>query len=242
MSPTVQRPEPPYLQIVEHIRRQIRSGELGDGDLVPSTRQLARDWHVSPPTAAKALTTLQTEGLVRGKVGTGTVVCAGETTHNASVDRLRSIKNTGRIYPPGERAVIKSAELVPAPAEIAAALGVATAADVIRRHRVTLRHDEPISASVTWLDGKLAKVAPRLLAAERILHGTIGYIQEVTGLAGGSWRRPGLGPGSHRAGRRRPGRADRLAGRLRPELVVRQRRRCARVRRAGLHPRPLVDP
>ena len=181
MSPTVQRPEPPYLQIVEHIRRQIRSGELSDGDLVPSTRQLARDWHVSPPTAAKALTTLQTEGLVRGKVGTGTVVCSGETTYNASVDRLRSIKNTGRIYPPDERAVIKSAELVPAPAEIADALGVANATDVIRRHRVTLRRDEPISASVTWLDGKLAKVAPRLLTAERILHGTIGYIQEVTG-------------------------------------------------------------
>jgi DNA-binding GntR family transcriptional regulator len=179
--PTVQRPEPPYMQIVEHIRRQIRSGELSDGDLVPSTRQLARDWQVSPPTAAKALTTLQTEGLVRGRVGAGTVVCAGETTYNASVDRLRSIRNTGRIYPRDERAVIKSAELVPAPAEIADALSVVIGADVIRRHRVTLRQDEPISASTTWLDGKLAEIAPRLLAAERILHGTIGYIAEMTG-------------------------------------------------------------
>lgn len=181
MSPTVQRPEPPYQQIVEHIRRQIRSGELIDGDLVPSTRQLARDWQVSPPTAAKALSTLRTEGLVRGMVGTGTVVCAGTTAHNAGVDRLHAIKATGRIYPPNERAVIKSAALVSAPAEIADALGLAPGAEVIRRHRITLRDDEPISASVTWLDGKLGEAAPRLLTTERILHGTIGYIQETTG-------------------------------------------------------------
>ena len=181
MSPTVQRPEPPYQQIVENIRRRIRSGELHDGDLVPSTRQLARDWQVSPPTAAKALSALRAEGLVRGVVGTGTVVCAGTTAHNAGVDLMRSIRTTGRIYPPNERAVIKSATLVPAPAEIADALGLPPGTEVIRRHRITLRDDEPISASITWLDGKLAEVAPRLLTAERILHGTIGYIEEITG-------------------------------------------------------------
>lgn len=181
MAPTVQRPEPPYRQIVEHIRRRIRSGELHDGDLVPSVRQLARDWKVSPPTAAKALTTLRSEGLVRGVVGTGTVVCAGDTAHNTSADRLRSVRTTGRIYPPGERAVIKSAGLVPAPPEIADALGLEPGADVIRRHRVTLRDDEPISASTTWLDGKLAAAAPLLLTTGRILQGTVGYIQEVTG-------------------------------------------------------------
>jgi DNA-binding GntR family transcriptional regulator len=181
MSPTVQRPEPPYLQIVEDIRRRIRSGELSDGDLVPSTRQLARDWRVSPPTAAKALSTLRTEGLVRGMGGTGTVVCAGTTAHNAGVDRLQAIRTTGRIYPPNERAVIKAAAVVSAPAEIADALGLPLGAEVIRRHRVTLRDDEPISASVTWLDGKLAGAAPRFLTTERILQGTIGYIREATG-------------------------------------------------------------
>jgi DNA-binding GntR family transcriptional regulator len=94
---------------------------------------------------------------------------------------MRSIRTTGRIYPPNERAVIKSAALVPAPAEIADALGLAPGSEVIRRHRITLRDDAPISASVTWLDGKLAADAPRLLMTERILRGTIGYIEETTG-------------------------------------------------------------
>jgi DNA-binding GntR family transcriptional regulator len=181
MSPTVQRPEPPYVQIVKHIRQQISSGALRDGDMVPSTRKLASEWGVSWPTAAKALTALRAEGLVRGVVGVGTVVCAGETAHNASIDRIRAIRTTGRIYPPNERAVIKAVELVSASPVIADALGLQPGAEVIKRQRVTLRHDEPISASVTWLDGQLAAVAPRLLTTERLLQGTAGYIEETTG-------------------------------------------------------------
>jgi DNA-binding GntR family transcriptional regulator len=181
VAPTARRLEPPYLQIAEHIRQQIRSGQLRDGDLVPSTRQLARDWQVAPPTAAKALRALRSEGYVRGVPGTGTVVCAGTTTHVAGRDRLRAIAQTGRIYPSNERAVIKTAELLPAPAQIADALGLRPGVEVIRRHRVTYRDDVPVSASTTWLDGALAPSAPRLLATERITEGTVGYIEQITG-------------------------------------------------------------
>jgi DNA-binding GntR family transcriptional regulator len=77
--------------------------------------------------------------------------------------------------------VIRSAELVPAPPHIADALGLEPGAPVIRRHRVTYRDDSPISVSVSWLDGALAEAAPRLLAAERLIEGTAGYIREMTG-------------------------------------------------------------
>ena len=179
--PAVERPEPPYLQIAEHLRQQIRSGELKDGDLVPSTRAIARDWQVSAPTAAKALMTLRSEGYVRGVAGVGTAVCAGSTTHYPGSDRLRAARTAGRIYPPGEHAVIKSAELVPAPGSIADALGLEPGTLVIRRYRVTYRDDSPISASVSWLDGTLAEAAPRLLSTERLTEGTAGYIRQMTG-------------------------------------------------------------
>lgn len=181
MAPAVRRTDPPYLQIVEHIRRQIRSGQLRDGDLVPSTRQLARDWQVSVPTATKALTALRSEGYVRGVPGTGTIVCANATMHHAGSDRLHAVAQTGRIYPPNERAVITAAGVVPAPAAIADALSVATGAEVIRRQRITYRDEVPVSASTSWLPGSLAGVAPRLLTAERITEGTVGYIESVTG-------------------------------------------------------------
>jgi DNA-binding GntR family transcriptional regulator len=183
VAPNVARQEPPYQQIAEDIRRRIRSGELHDGDLVPSTRQLARDWDVSVPTASKALAALRSEGYVRGVVGTGTIVCAGETVHHSAADRLRAIARTGRIYPPDERAVITSAELVPAPDAVADAISVEPGAEVIRRHRITYRNDVPVSASTSWFPGELAAAAPLLLTAERIRAGTPGYIGQATGRA-----------------------------------------------------------
>src|SRR5207302_4129438 len=116
-----------------------------------------------------ALMTLRSEGYVRGVPGVGTAVCAGSTTHYPAGDRLRAARTAGRIYPPGEHAVIKSAGLVPAPPRIADALGLEPGAPVIRRHRVTYRGDSPISASVSWLDGTLAEAAPKLLTTERLI-------------------------------------------------------------------------
>jgi DNA-binding transcriptional regulator YhcF (GntR family) len=64
----------PYLAIVADIRDRIASGQLRPGERVPSTRQLVRDWGVAIATATRALSTLQSEGLVRSVVGVGTVV------------------------------------------------------------------------------------------------------------------------------------------------------------------------
>lgn len=76
--PSIQREEPPYLQVARHIREQILSGELTEGDPVPSARQITRDWNVAMATAMKALATLRTEGLVRAVPGKGTIVDATE--------------------------------------------------------------------------------------------------------------------------------------------------------------------
>lgn len=182
MSPAVERPLPPYLQIAEDVRRRITTGELQDGDMVPSVRQLARDWGVAQPTAAKAISFLQSEGVVETVHGVGTRVCAGKKTHNPAQERLHAVRETGKIYPANERAVITAAELMPAPPEIADALGVEEGSSVVRRHRVTYRDDVPVSASTTWMPGRLADGAPKLVSTERILHGTIGYVADVLGL------------------------------------------------------------
>lgn len=50
--PSIERAEPPNLQVVRHIREQIRSGHLAEaeGDTVPSARQIAADWNVALAT------------------------------------------------------------------------------------------------------------------------------------------------------------------------------------------------
>jgi DNA-binding GntR family transcriptional regulator len=190
MAPKIQRPDPPYVQVANHIRKQIQSGELKDVATIPSARQIARDWEISLATATKVLAALRSEGLVKAVPGIGTVVTVADSRYNGPRDRFQAIRRTGRIYPPNEAAQITSAELVPAPEQVADALGVESGTPVIRRHRVTMNTetDTPVSASASWFEGSLAEIAPKLLQTERLVQGTPGYIEEQTGRAAVSGR------------------------------------------------------
>jgi DNA-binding GntR family transcriptional regulator len=170
------------MQITQHYRELINSGQLKDGDRVPSARQIVEQWGVAHATAAKVLSMLRTEGLVTTTPGGagGTVVHVRNVGYTPQ-DRMSAVRRWSKIYPPDEHARIVSAERVDAPAHVAEALGVELAAPVIRRHRVTYRGDTPVSASTSWFDGALAEVAPLLLVEERIPQGTPGYVGEQTG-------------------------------------------------------------
>ncbi|GAA0966132.1 GntR family transcriptional regulator [Acrocarpospora macrocephala] len=183
MPPKIQRQEPIYVQVINHIRGEIQSGAIKDGQAIPSARQIAKDWGIALATATKVLAGLRSEGLVKAVPGIGTVVSTIQSQHTAPKDRFRSMRRTGRIYPANEAARITSAELVTASEQVANALGVITGGPVIRRHRVTLNTDTetPVSASVSWFDGALVEAAPKLLHLGRLIQGTPGYIQEQTG-------------------------------------------------------------
>ncbi|GGK94216.1 GntR family transcriptional regulator [Planomonospora parontospora subsp. parontospora] len=183
MPPVLERPEPPYLQIAHQIRQQILSGVLRDGDQIPPARKIAQEWGVAIATATKVLATLRSEGLTRAVPGKGTVVASAATVDYGAPDRLVAIRRTGRIYPPNERAEIRTVDLVAAPDQVADALSIDHGAPVIRRYRVTLRDEVPASASTSWFDGALAASAPQLLVADRIRQGTSRYIEEMTGRA-----------------------------------------------------------
>jgi DNA-binding GntR family transcriptional regulator len=182
--PTLDRPEPPYLQIAGRIRADIVSGKLSEGDTVPSAREIARTWGVAMATATKVLATLRSEGLVRPVTGVGTVVAARDTLHRSAEDRGLAAARTGRIYPPGHYAKIRSAALEPAPERAAGALGIDEGAPAIRRQRTTYGPDDrPLSTSVSWFDGAVASKAPALLQTERILEGTAAYLATRLGTA-----------------------------------------------------------
>ena len=180
--PNVERPDPPYMQVARHFRDRIIAGQLEDGDSLPSARQIAREWDLSLATATKVLNQLRAEGLVRGVPGVGTVVHRAGQLHQSARDRSVSIQRTGKIYPPGHYATIRSAELVAAPDAVAATLGIEGNAPAIRRRRTTYDADDrPISTSVSWFDGAFATKAPLLLSDERIPEGTTQYAAEQTG-------------------------------------------------------------
>lgn len=179
--PSLQRPEPPYVQIATQIRDRIKSGALRDGDKLPSARQITRDWDVAIATAAKALGLLAADGLTRVVPGVGTVVQTG-ALHLSAKDLASSIQRTGRIYPPGHYAKIGSAGLAAAPERVAGALGITVGEEAIRRQRTTYGPDDsPLSMSVSWFAPDLVEFAPLLLETSRIVQGTSRYVEEQTG-------------------------------------------------------------
>jgi len=70
---------PPYLRIAEALKQRMANGDLRQGDRLPSTRQIARDWKVALATATKALTVLRHEGLIEARARSGTVVAVSSS-------------------------------------------------------------------------------------------------------------------------------------------------------------------
>lgn len=179
--PRVAQVLPKYLQIANAIRDRILQGELAPGDELPSERELAVDWRVARPTAAKALAELRRLGLAESRWGAGTFVRVPQVAHRAD-ERYQRTLATGRVYDQGEHAEILSSEVVDAPDAVRLALDLGPDEPAIRRHRVTIGTDgQPNESSVSWFDAQLANAAPRLLERERIREGTTAYVEQATG-------------------------------------------------------------
>lgn len=65
---------PIYLQITEHIRQLVASGELQVGDQLPTVRQLATDLRINWNTVARAYKLLDEARLISTQQGRGTYI------------------------------------------------------------------------------------------------------------------------------------------------------------------------
>ena len=63
-----------YEKIRDGLKEKIQSGELKEGDMIPTEIQLAETFHVSRPTIRRALNDLVVDGYLRRVKGTGTFV------------------------------------------------------------------------------------------------------------------------------------------------------------------------
>lgn len=182
--PKLERSKPPFAQIADHLRARILRGDLAPGTAIPTLRAIADDWGVSQVTVSKAIGRLQDEGLVKiGGTARSTIVQDPKGLHRSGQDRAVAVRRTGRIYSPGEYARIVSAEVVAAPADVAAALGLTgDSPQAIRRVRVTYGpDDQPVSASTSWYHADLIESSPRLMETERIREGSWNYVETQTG-------------------------------------------------------------
>lgn len=74
-----QSDEPIYRQILRQIKAAIMSGELKEGDTLPSIRTLAVQLKISSITTKRAYDELESEGFIYSQVGRGSFVSAQNT-------------------------------------------------------------------------------------------------------------------------------------------------------------------
>jgi GntR family transcriptional regulator len=75
---------PPYLQIGQQVRRAIKLGLLGEGDQLPTVKEVVARLAINPNTVSKAYRELEHEGLVAARVGVGTFVAASMASESLS--------------------------------------------------------------------------------------------------------------------------------------------------------------
>ncbi len=83
--------KPIYEQISSQIRSKIVSGELGEGDALPSMRILAKELRISVITTKRAYEELEREGFIVSITGKGSFV-AEKNTEFIREENLRKIE------------------------------------------------------------------------------------------------------------------------------------------------------
>jgi GntR family transcriptional regulator len=86
-------PDPIYEQISKQIKNQILSGDLAEGETLPSIRRLAQDLQISVITTKRAYDELEREGFLNTVGGKGTFV-AVQNQELLKEKRMKVVEDT----------------------------------------------------------------------------------------------------------------------------------------------------
>jgi len=144
---------PFYHQLYEILRSNIVDGTWQPGDLLPAESELIEQYGVSRITVRQALDALVKDGLIYRQRGRGTFVAHPSVEQGLS--RIISFTEDmrQRHFTPGTK--ILSAELVPAPKEIAGKLQIKPGDELARLERLRLADGEPLSIEESYLVHRL---------------------------------------------------------------------------------------
>ena len=92
MDPKWSEDLPIYRQLRDRVVEMILEGVLGDGDALPSVRNVAAEYRLNPLTVLKGYQELVDEGLVEKKRGRGMFVIDGARTRLLKDERQRFIE------------------------------------------------------------------------------------------------------------------------------------------------------
>ena len=83
---------PIYQQIIDQVKAQVADGTLKKGDRLPPVRELSRETGVNVNTVYKAYRELESQGVVRMRVGFGVTVIAQRRNNLRDSEREKMMR------------------------------------------------------------------------------------------------------------------------------------------------------
>ncbi|HET9894616.1 MAG TPA: GntR family transcriptional regulator [Streptosporangiaceae bacterium] len=174
----LQRPIPLYMQVVRQLRAQIASGELAEGERIPSQREMMQHWRISMQTASKVIGALKTEGLAIPSIGRDTIVAPGAAARIAAA-AAGTAQATAEQPADADYDVRATAEVIIAPVRVVEMLGIPSGSRALRRQETRLDSGTPVSVTATWFPQTITDKAPRLADSKALPGGAFAYLTEA---------------------------------------------------------------
>ncbi|MFE0448760.1 GntR family transcriptional regulator [Streptomyces fungicidicus] len=145
-------PVPLYHQLAQQLEAAIQQGVLAPGNLLGNEVDLSVRLGLSRPTVRQAIQSLVDKGLLVRRRGVGTQVVHSQVRRPLELSSLYDDLEAAGQGPTTE--VVRN-ETVPAPAEAAAALGLAEGAEVVLLERLRRTHGRPVALLCNYLPSGL---------------------------------------------------------------------------------------
>ena len=154
-------PGAPYTRVKQHLKDGLASGRWPAGALMPSEAELVAAFGVSRMTVNRALRELQTEGLVERTQGVGTFAAQLHKVSSTLTIHDLHEEIVGRGHHHEAQVHVQRSE--PAPAALAAQLGVAAGEPVFHTLLVHLENGVPLQCEDRYVN---PAAAPAYLQAD----------------------------------------------------------------------------
>ncbi|MBD0839692.1 MULTISPECIES: GntR family transcriptional regulator [unclassified Streptomyces] len=145
-------PVPLYYQLAQQLEAAIEQGALAPGNLLGNEIDLSTRLGLSRPTVRQAIQCLVEKGLLVRRRGVGTQVVHSQVKRPLELSSLYDdLKTAGQ----GPTTQVMRNENVPAPADVAAALGVPEGTEVTLLERLRRTHGQPVAFLCNYLPAAL---------------------------------------------------------------------------------------
>jgi GntR family transcriptional regulator len=162
---------PLYFQIQRTLMDQIRSGELSEGDPLPSEEELGRVYQVSRMTARQALHGLKINGYAVSQKGRGTFVTRPKLEKN--IMHLRGFTEDMKHLGMEPSSKLLEQKVVGAEAELAEKLKVEVDETVMRLRRLRLADGTPMALEDSYIPLRQFPGLEKISFAKRSLYSVL---------------------------------------------------------------------